>query len=147
MDVTPLPLPNLSAMEDATRRRLESLQERVTKLTPAGSDIDLADAYGTLGTYYIAHHLNDSAEVAFVNAERLEPGDFRWPYYLGFVYQMVGKLDLEKEAYEPYTADQVREIFRKYYKPTRQFAVTAVPVEPEPEADVEAEKAPQEAVH
>jgi tetratricopeptide (TPR) repeat protein len=99
-ELTPLPLPNLSAMEDATRRRLEELQERVSELKTMGSDDALADAYGTLGTYYIAHHLNDAAEVAFVNAERLEPGDFRWPYYLGFVYQMVGKLELEKEAYE-----------------------------------------------
>jgi tetratricopeptide (TPR) repeat protein len=99
-ELTPLPLPNLSTMEDATRRRLETLQKRVSELETEGSDIDLADAYGTLGTYYIAHHLNDAAEVAFVNAERLEPGDFRWPYYLGFVYQMVGKLELEDEAYE-----------------------------------------------
>ncbi len=99
-ELTPLPLPNLSAMEDATRRRLEELQERVSELETRGSDIDLAEAYGTLGTYYIAHHLNDAAEVAFVNAERLEPGDFRWPYYLGFIYKIVGKLELERGAYE-----------------------------------------------
>jgi len=99
-ELAPLPLPDLSTMEDATRRRLEALQQRVSALQAAGSDDDLGEAYGTLGTYYIAHHLNDAAEVAFVNAERLEPGDFRWPYYLGFVYQMVGKLELEKVVAE-----------------------------------------------
>jgi tetratricopeptide (TPR) repeat protein len=99
-ELIPLPLPNLSTMEDATRRRLETLQERVAELETTGSNETLAEAYGTLGTYYIAHHLNDAAEVAFVNAERLDPGEFRWPYYLGFIYRIVGKLDLEREAYE-----------------------------------------------
>jgi tetratricopeptide (TPR) repeat protein len=98
--LTPLPLPDLSTMEDATRRRLEELQERVASLEPSASDEALAEAYGTLGTYYIAHHLNDAGEVAFVNAERLDPTDFRWPYYLGFIYRIVGRLELEREAYE-----------------------------------------------
>ena len=99
-ELTPLPLPNLSTMEDATRRRLEALQERVSQLKTTGSDDALAEAYGTLGTYYIAHHLNDAAEVAFLNAERLDAGQFRWPYYLGFIYKIVGKLELERGAYE-----------------------------------------------
>jgi tetratricopeptide (TPR) repeat protein len=99
-ELTPLPLPDLSAMEDATRRRLEELQERTTVLNTSGTDGELAYAYGTLGTYYLAHHLMDAAEVAFVNAERLDPGEFRWPYYLGFIYRIVGKSELEKGAYE-----------------------------------------------
>ena len=99
-ELAPLPLPDLSTMEAATRRRLESLQAHVAELEGSGSDAELAEAFGTLGMYYIAHHLNDAAEVALGNAGRLTPGDFRWVYYLGFVYQMVGKLGLEREAYE-----------------------------------------------
>jgi tetratricopeptide (TPR) repeat protein len=99
-ELTPLPLPDLSTMEDATRRRLEALQERVAELSTSGSDGALSEAYGKLGTYYIAHYQADAAEVAFVNAERLKPGDFRWPYYLGFVYQIVGKLERERESYK-----------------------------------------------
>ena len=99
-ELAPLPLPDLSTMEDATRQRLELLQDRVTELSLSGSDGSLAEAYGTLGMYYIAHHLNDSAEVAFRNAALLSPGDFRWAYYLGFVYQMVGDLERERGAYE-----------------------------------------------
>ncbi|UCG32329.1 MAG: insulinase family protein [Phycisphaerales bacterium] len=34
---------------------------------------------------------------------------------------------VEKEAFEKYTADQIRSVFAKYYKPTRQFSVTVVP--------------------
>ncbi len=99
-ELAPLPLPDLSTMEDSTRRRLESLQDRVSDLMTSGTDGVLAEAYGTLGTYYIAHHLNDAAEVAFGNAALLSPNDFRWAYYRGFVYQMVGKLELEREAFE-----------------------------------------------
>ena len=87
-------------MGEATRERLELLRDRVEDLTPSASDGELAEAYGTLGTYYIAHHFNDAAEVAFGNAALLAPDSFRWAYYLGFVYQMVGKLDLERDAFE-----------------------------------------------
>ena len=45
----------------------------------------------------------------------------------------------EKEAFERFTGDQVRAVFAKYYKPTRQFRVTAIPTKA-PKAD--AEKAP-----
>jgi tetratricopeptide (TPR) repeat protein len=99
-ELATLPLPNLSAMEDATRQRLELLQDRVSELQLSGSDGGLAEAYGTLGMYYIAHHLNDAAEVALRNAALLSPSDFRWAYYLGFVYQMVGDLERERGAFE-----------------------------------------------
>jgi tetratricopeptide (TPR) repeat protein len=98
-ELVPLPLPNLSTMEDATRQRLELLQGRVSALGRSGSDGELAEAYGTLGMYYIAHHFNDAAEAALRSAALLSPNDFRWPYYLGFVSQMVGDLDAEGAAY------------------------------------------------
>lgn len=42
--------------------------------------------------------------------------------------------EAEREAYEDYTADQIRETFQRYYRPERQYSVTAVPtgVESEP---------------
>lgn len=39
----------------------------------------------------------------------------------------LAEIKREKEAYAPYTAEQVRTVFRKYYAPERQFSVTAVP--------------------
>ncbi len=99
-ELLPLPLPDLSTMGDAARERLELLQDRIADLKTSASDANLAETYGTLGKYYIAHHLNDAAEVAFLNAALLAPDDFRWAYYRGFVYQMVGKLELEREAFE-----------------------------------------------
>ena len=34
---------------------------------------------------------------------------------------------IEEEAYQPYTAGQLQAAFQKYYAPTRQFTVTAIP--------------------
>ena len=99
-ELAPLPLPDLSTMGKGARGRLETLQDQVADLQTSASDRELAEAYGTLGKYYIAHHLNDAAEVAFSNAALLAPDDFRWAYYGGFVYQMVGKLKLERDAFE-----------------------------------------------
>ena len=48
---------------------------------------------------------------------------------------------VEKGAYEPYTSEQVRTVFKKYYKPTRRFRVTAVPVKVEPIEEKEKEEA------
>ena len=99
-ELVPLPVPNLSTMEDAMRQRLELLQGRVAALSVSGSDVELAEAYGILGMYYIAHHLNDAAGAAMHNAALLSPSDFRWAYYRGFIFQMVGDLDAERAAYE-----------------------------------------------
>jgi zinc protease len=40
---------------------------------------------------------------------------------------------IEREAYESYTAGQVRGVFQKYYMPIRRFSVTAVPTRAEAE--------------
>jgi hypothetical protein len=70
-ELSQVPLPDLSTMGDATRRRLEVLQERVAELTLSASDGKLAKAYGTLGRYYIAHHLNDAAGQAIPESVEL----------------------------------------------------------------------------
>ncbi len=48
---------------------------------------------------------------------------------------------VEKEAFSQFTTTQVRDVFRKYYKPARQFRVTAVPTK----ADVAVEEEAGEA--
>ncbi len=45
-----------------------------------------------------------------------------------------------KEAYARFTIEQVRDVFRKYYTPERQFRVTAVPVKPEVTKEAPEEK-------
>jgi tetratricopeptide (TPR) repeat protein len=67
------------------RDRYASLQLTVDRSgTPAG---ELAVAYGEMGKLLIAAEYLDAAESCFANAQALEPGDMRWPYYLGHVYR------------------------------------------------------------
>lgn len=39
-----------------------------------------AEAWGALGRTFQAHGLEPEADAAYARAERLDPGDFRWPY-------------------------------------------------------------------
>ena len=48
--------------------------------TPPG---ELADAYGEMGKLLMAAQYLDAAVPFFLNAQTVNAGDFRWPYYLG----------------------------------------------------------------
>jgi tetratricopeptide (TPR) repeat protein len=45
------------------------------------------EAAGELGNLYQAYGLLDAAEAAYGEAARLDPRDFRWPYYLGLLHR------------------------------------------------------------
>jgi cytochrome c-type biogenesis protein CcmH/NrfG len=60
-----------------TRARQQVLAER-------GS----ADAWGRLGMVLLAHDFRQEANVCFVEAERLDPGELRWPYLRGLTLVM-----------------------------------------------------------
>lgn len=85
-----MPTPDLETFEEVIRQRLEALQQRVGELEEAGSDGELAEAYGTLGKHYLAHTLTDAAEAAFSNARSLAPDDARWIYYLAHIQERMG---------------------------------------------------------
>ena len=85
----PVSLPDMTGAAESVqaqlRDRYASLQLTVDRAgTPAG---ELAGAYGEMGKLLIAAEYLDPAESCFVNAQALEPGDMRWPYYLGHVYR------------------------------------------------------------
>lgn len=42
-----------------------------------------ASAWGDLGAAFFVHNFEAQSQVCFRNAERLNPGDYRWPYLLG----------------------------------------------------------------
>lgn len=91
-ELLPVPEPDLSSMEEGVRERLESMHAALLAATSAKIDVaQLGEAYGTMGQHYLAHELLDPAEACFRNAGRLQPGDYRWPYYLGIVLQTRGE--------------------------------------------------------
>jgi tetratricopeptide (TPR) repeat protein len=62
----------------------------------SASTVDRANAFGQLGRYLMAAQLPDAADAAFQSAQRLDPTDYRWPYFLAHLARSQG--DLPKAA-------------------------------------------------
>ncbi len=86
-----VPLPDMTDMEPQVEERLR--ETRAAVVAEPGS----AEAWGRFGMVTHAHELWAEALVAYAQAGRLDPGDARWPYYLGDVLSVVGT-DLEAAA-------------------------------------------------
>jgi tetratricopeptide (TPR) repeat protein len=76
------------ALEPLPSVATEQLEARVRELLDGAAanvamDNRSAAAWGDLGAACFAHNFEPQAQVCFRNAERLAPGDYRWPYLLG----------------------------------------------------------------
>jgi tetratricopeptide (TPR) repeat protein len=86
-ELVPVPVPDTSGLEPSVRSAVERARaefDRVAKGNPKPAE--LADAYGELAMTYQAQSLVPPAEAAYANARALAPGDKRWPYLLGHLY-------------------------------------------------------------
>jgi tetratricopeptide (TPR) repeat protein len=96
-DLRPVALPDLSravpSVQVQLRERHAALLSLAARDTPPA---DLAASYGEMGMLFMAAQYPDAAEASLVNAQQLNTGDFRWPYYLGHLYRTQG--DLAKSA-------------------------------------------------
>ena len=105
----PIPAPDLSRAEEVVRAHLDEARANLAETLalalaqspppPGISATDLAAAYGQTGGYYLAHKLWVAAEACYANAQRLDPDDPRWPYYLGYRYQQDAQPELAAAAY------------------------------------------------
>ncbi len=82
--VLEIPQPDLTDMEPQVEKRLQQTRAAVE------ADPGSASAWGRFGMVAHAHELWDAAAVAYRRAEQLDPGDVRWPYYLGDVLSVLG---------------------------------------------------------
>lgn len=96
-----IPEPDLSELEPDvvaqltdSRRQLEALFSR-----PGARPEERAEAFGELGRVYQAYGLGAPAEAAYVDAHLLAPGEYRWAYYLGYLYQQQGSYEKAVELY------------------------------------------------
>lgn len=79
-------------MEPAVKNQMATGQADLDKAIQANlSDELLGEAFGEIGQMYHAYKLLDVAEACYRNAQTLQPKDFRWPHYLGYVYQNLSK--------------------------------------------------------
>ena len=98
-----IPRPDLSAMDEVVRHKVETMQQRLSELTagwrPGDPADELSEQFGHLGQLFHAFGLLDAAEVCYGNSQRLAAEDYRWPHYLGLVRNARGDLDLATEDY------------------------------------------------
>ena len=83
-----LPEPDTTEMEEQVAQRLRETRSAVLEEPRS------AATWGRFGMVAHAHELLDEAAVAYREAEKLDPRNERWPYYLGDVLSVLGT-DLE----------------------------------------------------
>ncbi len=97
----PLPNPDLGAAEPLVRQTLAQARADTQALLGA-AEIEpekLGRSFGDLGRLYDAHLVLGAASDCYRNAAALDPGDYRWPYYLGYLLQRTGPLEDAAAAY------------------------------------------------
>ena len=97
-----IPRPDLSAMDETARAKIESMQASLEGLQ-GREDVrqsELAEAFGHLGQLLHAYRLLDSAEQCYDQSRQLAPRDYRWAYYLGLVRHANGDLAAAVGDYE-----------------------------------------------
>jgi len=94
-------LPDLSGLHPSVQKQLSQAHATLVEQLRVGVTPDArAGAFGELGKQFMATRFNDEAERCFRNAERLAPGDFRWPYYLGHILRNTGDMSGAAESFE-----------------------------------------------
>ena len=97
-------LPDTRGMEPPVREHIAAEQEALAAAVKDAATMPaakLAEGYGTMGQIYQAYALAAPAAESYLNALRLAPNDFRWPYLLGKLRQQAGEAE---EAVNYYAA-------------------------------------------
>ena len=95
-------IPDFSTLAPSVRKQLETaaatFEQRVAR--DGLSAQERAEAYGEFGQLLLAAGFRGTAADCFRNAERLAPGELRWPYYLGHIYRRDGRIPDSAAAFE-----------------------------------------------
>ncbi|MEM1179412.1 MAG: tetratricopeptide repeat protein [Acidobacteriota bacterium] len=79
-----VPSPDLEGMETQVAERLRTTRGAILE------DPESAAAWGEFAKVAHAHELWEEARVAYEEAQRLDPSDERWPYFLGDLRSVIG---------------------------------------------------------
>jgi tetratricopeptide (TPR) repeat protein len=98
----PVTLPDLSQMAESARKQIEERHASLLKTSESrtATVVDLSSAYGEMGKLLMAAQYADPAEACFLNAQTLDPSEFRWPYYLAHLYRKQGELTKSQSLFE-----------------------------------------------
>ena len=94
-DLVPVHWPDITKLEPEVRDHLVGVEKSLTAAInkPETTEAELAESYGEAGKIYHAYSLSLPARECYLNAGRLAPKDFRWPYLLAKIDQQDGRAD------------------------------------------------------
>jgi len=98
----PVTLPDLSRMAGSAQTQLRERHSAMMQVVAnrSASIVDMSTAYGEMGKLLMAAQYPEPAEACFLNAQSLDPSDFRWPYYLAHLYRTQGDLAKSRTLFE-----------------------------------------------
>ena len=100
-DLVAPPLPDLSRVDRGVQAQVRERYETLTRAMDSRAGASgLAAAFGRYGMVLQAAEYDDVAEPCYLNAQRLEPDEIRWPYYLGSLYRSRGETDKAEGAFK-----------------------------------------------
>jgi tetratricopeptide (TPR) repeat protein len=97
----PVPIPDATDLEPSVRAALARARAQFDQVAQAKPTATvLGSAYGELAMTYQAQSLVPPAAAAYSNARALAPGDKRWPYLLGHLYNDASRVPEAIAAFE-----------------------------------------------
>jgi tetratricopeptide (TPR) repeat protein len=106
-----VPETDVSGTERIAREAITGTRTRLADLLQSGtSDAgNLAEGYGELAALYQLFHIDSAAALCWENARTLQPADFRWTYYAGYLALSSGQTEKALELFR-----QARELKPDY---------------------------------
>ncbi len=86
---------DISGTERVAREAITATRSRLAELLAGGSNdtANLAEGYAKLGALYQLFQIDSSAALCWDNARRLQPADYRWSYYAGYLALTQGQTE------------------------------------------------------
>ena len=93
--LTPVPEADISGAERVAQESITETRERLAGLLAAANAdaANLAVGYGRLAALYQLVDINRAAALCWENARSLQPDEFRWSYYAGYLALTQGQTD------------------------------------------------------
>lgn len=86
---------DISGAERLMQQAVAEARAEVAELLqdPGADPASLAGAYGRLGALFLLLEVEAQADACFRSARALQPREFRWPYYAGYLAMMAGNTE------------------------------------------------------
>jgi tetratricopeptide (TPR) repeat protein len=90
-----IPETDVSGTERIAREAITRTRSQLAELLQSGArdEKNLAEGYGELAALYQLFHIDSAASLSWENARTLQPADFRWTYYAGYLALSSGQTE------------------------------------------------------